>query len=198
MSIYAHGWHGIQAWALTVDLYMLRKYVGIAEGIFGIFCAAAGIPAGWIADRMRRDRTLRLCGFVMLGLLLQDPLSLQQIPPHLVLPTYSTCFRTQKHWSVSCSSVTVLFPAIAAAIAATSAALFLPPHEVTWRGQVLDVRYIVLLGAMVSFRPHRVPASFDVKPIRCTAYDKLHVIACRYCGGWRRGEHQLTSAEHAC
>lgn len=47
---------------------MLHQYVGIAEGIFGIFCAAAGIPAGWIADRMRRDRTLRLCGFVMLGM----------------------------------------------------------------------------------------------------------------------------------
>jgi F0F1-type ATP synthase assembly protein I len=46
--------------------------VGIAEGIFGIFCAAAGIPAGWIADRMRRDRTLRLCGFVMLGMLCQS------------------------------------------------------------------------------------------------------------------------------
>ena len=39
--------------------------------------------------------------------------------------------------------------AVAAAIAATSAALFLPPHEVMWRGQLLDVRYIVLLGAMV-------------------------------------------------
>jgi hypothetical protein len=46
---------------------VLHQYVGIAEGIFGIFCAAAGIPAGWLADRMRRDRTLRLCGFVMLG-----------------------------------------------------------------------------------------------------------------------------------
>ena len=48
-------------------LHVLHQYVGIAEGIFGIFCAAAGIPAGWLADRMRRDRTLRLCGFVMLG-----------------------------------------------------------------------------------------------------------------------------------
>ena len=48
-------------------LHALHQYVGIAEGIFGIFCAAAGIPAGWLADRMRRDRTLRLCGFVMLG-----------------------------------------------------------------------------------------------------------------------------------
>jgi hypothetical protein len=43
------------------------------------------------------------------------------------------------------------FAAIAAAIAATSAALFLPPHEVTWRGQMLDVRYLLLLGAMVRF-----------------------------------------------
>ena len=41
--------------------------VGIAEGIFGTFCAASGIPAGWCADRIRRDRTLRFCGIVMLG-----------------------------------------------------------------------------------------------------------------------------------
>lgn len=36
-----------------------------------------------------------------------------------------------------------------AAIAVTSAALFLPPHELNWRGQLLDIRYVVLLGAMV-------------------------------------------------
>lgn len=68
----------IQARALTANSYVLRKYVGIAEGIFGIFCAAAGIPAGWIADRMRRDRTLRLCGFVMLGVLPLQPWPGQQ------------------------------------------------------------------------------------------------------------------------
>lgn len=54
------------------------------------------------------------------------------------------------------------FAAIAAAIAATSAALFLPPHEVTWRGQLLDVRYIVLLGAMVRIQPHPALAFYDM------------------------------------
>ncbi len=51
--------------ALLCDIQ--NQSVGIAEGIFGTFCAASGIPAGWFADRMRRDRTLRLCGFIMLG-----------------------------------------------------------------------------------------------------------------------------------
>jgi len=41
--------------------------VGIAEGVFGIFCVASGLPAGWLADRMRRDRLLRIFGCLMLG-----------------------------------------------------------------------------------------------------------------------------------
>jgi len=47
----------------TVRLQM----VGIAEGVFGIFCVASGLPAGWLADRMRRDRLLRIFGCLMLG-----------------------------------------------------------------------------------------------------------------------------------
>lgn len=96
-------WNGA---TLAAYIYLVQnhsnRYVGIAEGIFGIFCAAAGVPAGWVADRVRRDRTLRICGFVML-----------------------------------------------AAVAATVTALFLPPHQLTWQGHLLDIRYVVLLGAMV-------------------------------------------------
>ena len=43
------------------------QMVGIAEGVFGIFCVASGLPAGWLADRMRRDRLLRIFGCLMLG-----------------------------------------------------------------------------------------------------------------------------------
>ena len=49
-------------------LYFLRmQAVGIAEGFFGIFCVAGGLPAGWLADRMRRDRLLRIFGCIMYG-----------------------------------------------------------------------------------------------------------------------------------
>ena len=61
-------WNGA---TLAAFIYMVQdnsnKSVGIAEGIFGTFCAAAGLPAGWLADRFRRDRTLRMCSFIMLG-----------------------------------------------------------------------------------------------------------------------------------
>ena len=46
------------------------QMVGIAEGVFGIFCVASGLPAGWLADHMRRDRLLRIFGCLMLGALL--------------------------------------------------------------------------------------------------------------------------------
>lgn len=83
-------WNGA---TLAAFIYMVQgnsnKSVGIAEGIFGTFCAAAGIPVstrwpsqlllvrvcehhpqgvtlmsmgmqlGWLADRYRRDHTLR-------------------------------------------------------------------------------------------------------------------------------------------
>ena len=61
-------WNGA---TLAAYIYMIQgnsnKSVGIAEGIFGTFCAAAGLPAGWLADHCRRDRTLRVCSVIMLG-----------------------------------------------------------------------------------------------------------------------------------
>jgi len=67
-SISSGIWNGA---TLAAFIYMVQgnsnKSVGIAEGIFGTFCAAAGIPLGWLADRYRRDHTLRGCSVVMLG-----------------------------------------------------------------------------------------------------------------------------------
>ena len=44
-----------------------RQAVGIAQGVMGVFGAASGVPAGFIADRTRRDKTLRGFGIVQLG-----------------------------------------------------------------------------------------------------------------------------------
>lgn len=41
--------------------------VGIAQGVLGIFGAVSGVPAGYIADHTRRDRTLFGFGVVQLG-----------------------------------------------------------------------------------------------------------------------------------
>ena len=44
-----------------------RQAVGIAQGVMGVFGAAAGVPAGYIADHTRRDRTLFGFGIVQMG-----------------------------------------------------------------------------------------------------------------------------------
>lgn len=60
-------WNGA---ALAAYIYIVQgnsnKAVGIAEGIFGIACAAAGLPAGWLADKFRRDRVLRYASAIMI------------------------------------------------------------------------------------------------------------------------------------
>ncbi len=41
--------------------------VGIAQGVLGVFGAVSGVPAGYIADHTRRDRTLHGFGVVQIG-----------------------------------------------------------------------------------------------------------------------------------
>ena len=48
-------------------LWCNNQAVGIAQGVMGVFGAASGVPAGFIADHTRRDRTLRGFGVVQLG-----------------------------------------------------------------------------------------------------------------------------------
>ena len=45
----------------------LSQAVGIAQGVMGVFGALSGVPAGYIADRTRRDTTLHVFGAVTLG-----------------------------------------------------------------------------------------------------------------------------------
>lgn len=59
-------WNGA---ALAAYIYIVQgnsnKSVGIAEGVFGTACAAAGLPAGWLSDKFRRDRVLRCASVIM-------------------------------------------------------------------------------------------------------------------------------------
>ena len=76
--------HGSTAQSCMASAQM----VGIAEGVFGIFCVASGLPAGWLADHMRRDRLLRIFGCLMLG-------ALQPVME----------YGTARVWSPTCTSV---------------------------------------------------------------------------------------------
>lgn len=60
-------WHCPLPITLFKRCGMHAQMVGIAEGVFGIFCVVSGLPAGWLADHMRRDRLLRIFGCLMLG-----------------------------------------------------------------------------------------------------------------------------------
>ena len=59
--------------------------VGVAHGVLGVFQGLSGVPAGCVADRTRRDRTLRVFGTVTLGawrsLLSQRRSALRSDPP---------------------------------------------------------------------------------------------------------------------
>ena len=55
-----------QGW-LTAACCGTRQAVGIAQGVLGVFGAVSGVPAGFIADHTRRDRTLFGFGIVQLG-----------------------------------------------------------------------------------------------------------------------------------
>ena len=46
---------------------MSLQAVGIAQGVLGVFGAVSGVPAGYIADHTRRDRTLHGFGVVQIG-----------------------------------------------------------------------------------------------------------------------------------
>lgn len=57
--------------SMATYIYLLEnnstKYVGLAQGIQGTFVAISAIPAGWLADRFRRDRVLKCCAVASCG-----------------------------------------------------------------------------------------------------------------------------------